>query len=682
MKRVLITLIFVILLTSTASAEIIITKQPKQVYNLGDFFTIPVTITSPTKISGIFEMNLLCNGHDINFYRNGVGLPAGGEKKMEPSLVLSSNLIGELKGACVIKGIFGEDYILTDEFTISNRLELHFELAQESILPGGDIVIEGGATKESGEEVNGFVETSLFFGEDSINASAIITHLETIRKGFFLINFSAPQDLRAGEYSVRINAYEKDLADAVSNQGNLITVITIKQVPTNLELVIENPEVEPGTDLRVKAILHDQTGENIISNAILTIKDNNDQILEKIEKQTDEFLEYPISYNEPAEEWIVIAESNEMSVETTFTIQEKADIKVELINKTLTLTNMGNVPYNDTVLVKIDEDSLNLNANLEVDEVQKFVLSAPDGEYQVEIITEDGSQFSDNVLLTGKSIDIKKASVGVAKLARRPGIWIFVIIILGFVAFTIYKKGYKRSFFGRIISKKTAGKLIPLRKNSIITSKSKAELSLSIKGDKQSTSVVCLRVKNLEEIENKTKQKLKTIKGKTSKEGDAQEVLQGIVDLAEEHKAATYENQNNLFFILAPTKTKTFKNEKTALDIAQKAKALIEGHNKLFKQKIDFGLSLNHGTIIAKQEPQALKFMSMGTLITTAKKIAHLAQKEIFLSEKIKEKLTADIKTEKHPKGKINVYSIKEIKHTKDNEKFIRSFLNRIEGKK
>ena len=49
-----------------------------------------------------------------------------------------------------------------------------------------------------------------------------------------------------------------------------------------------------------------------------------------------------------------------------------------------------------------------------------------------------------------------------------------------------------------------------------------------------------------------------------------------------------YENQNYLFFILAPVRTRTFKNEKPALDLAEKIKYLLEEHNKMFNQKIEF----------------------------------------------------------------------------------------------
>lgn len=75
--------------------------------------------------------------------------------------------------------------------------------------------------------------------------------------------------------------------------------------------------------------------------------------------------------------------------------------------------------------------------------------------------------------------------------------------------------------------------------------------------------------------------------------------------------------------------------------------------------------------------------MSMGTLITGAKKIASLSKREVLLSEKINEKLRTHLKTEKHTRNKVPVFTITQIKKdNEDNKKFIRSFLKRMdEGK-
>jgi hypothetical protein len=656
-------IIFAVLIISFASAEIIINEQPKEVYNFGDTLPIDMTVKTTTDVSGYFYVNLFCKDNTKEVGKIPLTLSSGEEDKIKFSLGITKDMIGELKGDCKIKGIFKEEYVLTNDFKISDLINIEMVLEKTEFNPGEKILIEGKAVKENKENANGFIELEIIYD----NASSI-SQLSTINNGFFSVNLSFPEDMKAGACLVKLNAYEKNLEGEITNNGFKNYNIRINQIPTNLEIVFENSEVEPGTNLKVKTILHDQTGEKIESVAIITIKNENNEIFGQTEKPTDEFLEFPVAYNEPPAEWTVVAVSNKMASEAIFKIKVKKSIVVEVINKTLILTNTGNVLYSDDILIKIGNNSLNLNVNLGVDESQKYILSAPNGKYQVEIITGEETKILEGVPLTGKAIDVKKAPDRVLTLVKYPAVWIFIIAILGFVAFIVFKKGYQKSFFGYIRSKKKEkGDLMPLKKSQIINAKNKAELSLSIKGEKQNASVVCLKIKNFKEI--------------TSHKSNAEETLQRIVDTAEESKAATYENQDNLFFILAPVKTRTFKNEKTAVNIAQKIKDSLAEHNKLSKQKIEFGISLNYGTIIAKQEKDILKFMSMGTLITTAKKISSLSEGEIFLSEGIKEKLMSGVKTEKHTKEKISFYTIKEIKNREENKNFIKNFLERIEGK-
>ncbi len=665
MRKILFSITLLILLVSLVSADIIITQQPTGIYNLGESISIPITIKSTGDAFGSFEMNLICNGHDINFYKNGVGLIGGEEKEMSPSLILTKNMIGDIVGNCKIKGTFMENYVLTEVFKISNLIKISATIEEREFNPGENILITGDAVKENGEDAEGFVELMLV-----TDNSSEISQLETIQNGFFSINLTLAENMKAGSYLVKLTAYERNSEEITTNKGFVNYNIVIAQIPTSLEISSEEQEVEPGTNLKVKTILHDQTGEKINSNSIITIKNEDDEILEQIEIATEEFLEYPIKYNQAPAEWTIMADSNELTTESTFSIKEKMDVKVELINKTAILTNVGNVPYQDILLIKIGNSSVNINASLKVDETQKYILSAPNGNYQVEIIADGETEINQNVALTGRAIDVKKAGGTIITLVKYPFVWVFIIAILGIMAFIVFKKGYKKNFMGYMsnFKRKTKNDLtIPMKKNALVTAKNNAELSLSIKGDKQNISLICLNLKNYKDLE--------------SKKGNASEILQKLVKIAEEEKAVLYENQNNLFFLIAPIKTKTFHNEKTALDIAQKIKEELEEHNKLAKQKIDFGISLNYGTIIAKQEPTVLKFMSMGTLITTAKKIAIGSQGEILLSEKINDKMKTDIKTEKKEINKTPVYILKEIKNKQGNEKFIKNFLKRIEGK-
>jgi hypothetical protein len=442
--------------------------------------------------------------------------------------------------------------------------------------------------------------------------------------------------------------------------------IYINQIPTSLEIVFEKQEIEPGTKLKTKAVLYDQTGVKIDSIAFLTIKNNN-KILEQAEVSTNEFLEFPIAYNEPPSKWKVVAVSNKLTSESEFDILANESATVEIINKTVLITNTGNVPYNRTVLVKIGNRSLSIDVYLKVDQNGKWFLTAPDGQYPVEVVA-DGKITGASTSLTGESIDIRKASAGIGSLVKFPLVWIFILAILGFVAFIFFKRGYQKSFIGYIGSgNKKPSAFDKDSEFQVYNPKSaKAQLELSIKGDKQDVSMITLKIKNQELL-------------KKTKEGGSEEILKKITEIAEDHKAATYESNDNIFFIFSAIRTKTFKNEMTALNVAQEIRNLLQDKNKVLKNKIDFGISINNGSIVAKQESDCFKFMPMGNLMALSKKIASATEKEIFMSAKMTDLVRANVRAEKHTRDGVEVYLLKDIKNSGENDKFIKGFMKRQE---
>lgn len=681
MKKEFALIIFMIMIISSASAEIVVLQQPNNIYNVDDTINIPITIKAIEEISGTFSMDLLCNGgKQVNFYRNGVHLMPGEEKTLETSLILSKDSIGETLGACKIKGSIEQDYVVLNEFTISNLLIVNPNTEQVEFEPGQSILIKGSVSKENEQDSNGFINLEI----STENSSQNIIQTGTISNGFYSINIALPENMAAGKYLVKINAYELDTKARQTNKGFSNYNIDIKQIPTSLEIAFETNQVEPGTNLKVKAVLHDQTGEKIASNSIISIKKGvgtNAVIQQQSEKPTDEYLEFPIVYNEPSSNWSVFAVSNQLTAEGIFEIKEKKYVDVQVLNETVIVTNKGNVQYDEELIIKVGENQTTpLNISLNVDESKKYNLKAPDGTWEIEVSDSRGKVLlTTEAILEGKSIQLKE--LGNKKgFSKFVGIivWIFIVMLLGFGAFIFFKKGYKQTLFGKLRFKKKVNspkvntawenREIPISKNSNLQTKNKANLSLSIRGNKQEVSLVGLNIKNLMEIQ--------------SKKGNAEETLQKVINFAEEKKAFVYENQGSIFFILTPLKTRTFKNETAALEIAQKAKEIILDHNRLFKQKISFGISLNYGTIVEKMENRELDFMSMENLITSAKKIASVAKEDILISEKMRGKLTG-IRTERDENERVIAYKTKDIKyHDEAHSRFIKSFLNKNEAEK
>ncbi len=670
MKRLIFLLIFTVFLIPIIAASITISPLSKDIYNLGDSIKTQVEIFADSgSITGkTLTTDLICDGFNIPAVdKQGIPDLNNGEGEIKNIVIhINRDLIGERTGAtgCVLKFSIGDDNIEpTKEFSISDYIGIIIREQKIEAAPKEIIILEGDAIKDNGQAVQGIAELIVIKDNETV-----IELINTVKNGYFYLNFSLSQDSKAGQYLVQLNIYEKALSGEKTNKGFINYNLLITQVPTSLEIVFDTSTVEPGTDLRVKTILHDQTGEPIETTSIITIKNQDNDIIEQSEKSTGQFLELPIAYNEPVAEWKIVALSNRLTSEASFNITKKEDVEINLVNTTITITNTGNVPYcNKSVLIKIGNESLpNIDVCLEVDEKSEYFLTAPEGEYQVNIISEGEEKISRSVMLTGRAIDIKEISK--RGFVRHPLVWIFLIAILGFVAFLFFKKGYKRNFVGYITKRKKSKEATPLIKGSLLNTRNKAEISLSIKGDKQNVSIVCLKIKNLKEI--------------GSKKGIVEESLQKIVGLVEEKKGYIYENNENLFFIFAPVNTKTFSNERTAIEVAQKIESALTETNRLYKNKIDFGIGLNYGTIIAKKEKGTLQFMSMGTLITTAKKTASASKGAIFLGEKMNDKLRTEVKTEKEMHGNTKLYKIKEVKSKGDHKNFLNSFVKRLEKEK
>ncbi|MBU1252456.1 MAG: hypothetical protein KJ905_02985 [Nanoarchaeota archaeon] len=672
--------ILLILPMMSAAATIIFEQQPRAIYNYGEKINLPITVTSAQGVYDYLQVSLLCSGQEYKFPKDSIGILPGEVQKLDKSVYLIKRFIGETKGACKIKAVLENEvdsYSLSNEFKISNLINVELQMENNSFNPLEILKISGIATNENGKATTGIFELKITQEENTINS-----HQGIVSNGVFSMEFEIPGDMAAGTYIVRTDIRGTDPLGETTNLGFASSSMEINQMPTSLEIIFDTTEVEPGTNMKVKAVLYDQSGEKIDATSTIKIKNKNNKIVSQEQKQTNEFLEFPLTYNEPPSLWRVSVAAEGIEKDSTFSVVEKESIAMEIVNRTLMVNNTGNIPYNETTLIKVGDETISIDIYLKVDENRKYLITAPDGSYNVEVISGD-STVSKNVALTGKAIEVKEASGGIGGYTF---VWIFIILLLGFVAFLAYRKGYQKTFIGYITSKikrrheKEKDHVISVHESKVseealVNPGSKAEISLSIQGNKQEVCVVALSIKNSEEAH--------------SKKGNARETLQAITDMTEECKAATYESHDTLFFILAPEKTKTFKNEKTALDIARKAKEIIENHNKLFQQKINFGISLNHGSMIVKQEGGTrgiggtLKFMSLGTLMANTKKIATLADKDVLLSEKINDKLMAHLKTAKHEKAGISVYSIKEVKKgSEENKEFLKGFLSRNKEKR
>lgn len=661
-------LFILVSLLSFSSSEVVLTDSTKEVYNLGDVIRLPLSFYFDHEVSDIFVLSLDCPEGKVEFYKEYLYLSSGERASKTVYVPLIKGLINNLKGQCsVVYKLGTEENYLGDEFKISNKVFLEISKDRDSFNPGESFNLRGKATKENGDYFRGEIKVII---EGGVSENLEIS--KTVNSGDFNFAIIIPEKFESGSHLVSVKATEFDSNGDVSNSGVSEFFININQVPSTLDLILEDTKVNPGELILFRGILYDQTGERISSTVYFAIRNSESEVIQKIEAKTGETAEYKVEKGTLPGTWSLSAFSNELNQRTDFEIKEFEKIGVELINDTLILTNDGNVNYNKSVSIEIGEEVLEIPLELSYGDSTRYKLSAPNGVYEVSI-----EGVKQQVSLTGKAIDVKKISSGVKENGNL-FLWAFIIIILIIVLIVVFKRGYKKDFFGKL-------KVFPLpvskrkkdfkeisaeeRSKKRIPSKLPSEISLSIKGDKQNSSVICLSLKNYSELSNGAE--------------SVSETLSKIVSLVESSKGFVFSNSGSLFFFFAPSKTKTFRNETLALNISEKIKKIIEEHNKKFKVKFNFGISLNYGTIVTKEEEGKMKFMSMGTLMSDSRKIANLSNgTEILISEKLNSKFPSEIKTEAKSFGSVKAYTVREVIDRKKHDTFIKGFLARQERDK
>ncbi len=613
-----------------ASAEIIL-SQPASFYNLGD--TLVMTVEVSEIKSGFLEINLVCDENTKNIYNSIIS-----KKKIDLAVPLTRTHINELAGQCKVTANYPGEQISSPVFKISNSIIINIDFEKLSVKPGQEIQIKGSASKENGGLVTGFIEIEI---EDTS-----ISVLRNVDKGNFDVKISLPKNIEGKEYNLKIKVYEK-LSGETTNQGIINKILSVQQVPSKIDIIIDKQSIIPGNELGFKAILYDQANKEVSGDINIVIKNPKEEIFFSQISVSGEEKKLNVEKNFSDGYWVIEASSLNIKNKKLFYVEKKEEAEFKLDNQTLTITNTGNVPYKKSVQIAIGDELKTIELDLNVGETTSFKLIAPDGDYDVKVTDGINTFEQGKVSLTGNVIGVMNIRKAGGALGRYPIVWIFLIFIFGLFILMIINKVAKKKFASKFPDLKTDFKIkkTKIDRNKETNFEGEAEHTLVLKGNKEEAAVLALKVGD----KNLTESAANQIKaGK------------GVIYRAEE---------GYLLGIFTPSLTKTLENELKAVKIAR------EIEKNLKAQKKNFGIGINTGNIIAEKQQGKLKFTSLGNTITLAKKIADSGKNEILLSSGSANKARNIIKTEK--KGQH--YTIKNIVDREKYKKFVDDFLRKNE---
>ncbi|MEM3405935.1 MAG: hypothetical protein QW117_03130 [Candidatus Pacearchaeota archaeon] len=672
-KFYLISIFFIILLSiHLIKAEITISEPKKSIYNFLDSEDISIIIKDSSKQQKPFSLDLVCENGDKNLMQIPSLWIKKGEEKITYSMLFSKYFLDDLKGNCKFLASYGNEKKESNTFILTDEINITLNIKETQINPGSNLKIEGTALPLNGKTASLNIE--IYF-------EGTKKETQTINNKFSSI-INIPNDIKSGNYKINIYAYQKE-NDIVENEGEEQIIITINQVPTSLEIVTDKDSYLPNEEISLYSIVLDQALDLVEGKTNIEIYDSYNNLKYSKEVLLGEKNYIAVHYNDIPGKWKIKAKSFNLTKEKIITIKELERARFNLENSVLKITNIGNIPYNESLKVTIGNYTEVIDVFLDIDESKEYKLEAPDGEYNIVIEDAYENFIVNNVPLTGAAINIEEIKEYLYDWKSYIFVWIFLIALIIALLFVIFKKN-KLSYGSKINEEKYGiekirPSLIKEEKNEISKRNTKnfpehidknfikihsvnAQYEVELKGKEENVSVLSLKFENLQKylISNK-------------------DVIETIVNSIKESKGSIYQNNNYIIGIYSFLNTRTFENEKIAIKTAEKIYSLIKEHNKKFKEKINVGIAIHTGKMILRKE-EKLKFLPIGNTLSLSKKLSDISLNKnnlILLSEEIYKKLMSIIKAEKINVEGIIAYSLEKSLVRESNEKFIQDFLRR-----
>ena len=582
--------------------------------------------------------------------------------------------IDSILGECYLESSLNSLSVLSQNFKISNKINLDAKMDKTDYNPGETIIIKINSTKENGQEHLGEV----------ILLNNTIVNTPTFNSG--ILELEIGEKVFSGTYVLNLIT-----EDEVGNKGTLKKEIIINQIPSEVSFGVNSFEIMPGNNLSITLEIKDQSGEAILTEQTIKIK-SPEKIISEMILNTGEITSIVFPNNSSSGKWILSTTVESLEEEIEINVQQKPFLESSLNEDILTIKNIGNYLYEDYFEITIGEVSESIFLRLKKNEIKQFKLSAPEGDYQI-LFRDSNTVVEGSSFLTGNAISVD--SLGNQGNFYKNYLWLFLILILGTLGVILIRKNPKTKTlnplkFAKNVKHKTSKKYLNRVARSInFTNKSpkvqsidssnyhstdstmkdltigsflSAESSLVLSGEKIKSSILVLKIKNYQQLKEYAREK-----------------LENLIRSEKNKNVLIDKRENYIFFIFSPKFTKTYKNEILAARYGFKLLESLKEFNKKFKDKISFNMGINIGDLVISETKGKIKYTALGNAISFPKRLSDSSDAKIIITDEIRKKLLRELKVEKNSTINENqTFSIISITDKKANQEKLKEILKRM----
>ncbi len=673
----------------------------KPIYNHGDQINVQTKIVPSVATSSHYIVDLKC-GTDFttNIFNSFFDIQAGIEKNVLVTTELLNPLLDNITSQCYLKASFANDFTQSSLFDLSKEIIIDAEVEFENLNPGNSFHISGTALKKSGVTVNGFAE--LFIPSLNLYKSSIVSN------GLFNLTLSLPQDVKSGDHNFSIEIHNTDYNSRKINSGVYEDTFSVNQILKNIKIQIPEDNVIPGSEFVFRVNAYDQARDLIKKDVSLVVnKPKGIPFIKKVIKSgEDQKLEFAL--DDISGYWSIEANVEGVSERKLFYLLEVNNLQSSLINDTLIVTNIGNSIYSGPFEITIGSFVEVKHLNLKPGETQKFNLKAPDGDYSISILENEGIKNLGSVFLTGNAVKVTDFKEDVIYTFTNPWIWwlgvilLVLIIVLVQIKLRMQKNQPKiplasNNMLSNLNLKASksdfvVGSNLPEKSNFSSNNSSgsnkfdvswlnrskpvSSTFNSGISGLTSSTQSYKVSPSVLFGNENKgiRERAVAIALYVSSNSAAANETMSRSLHIAQEVGAKVYVDGEYKIILLSPRLTHTSDNEVSAINVARRIQASFLEHMRMYNDGVVFGLGVSDGEIISEIENGKFHFTSTGNLISYSKRLAHVSNSKLLVSDNIRKKVMSTVKVEKAPYQ--GVWEVVKVTDRSSNE-FIKRFSER-----
>ena len=327
---------------------------------------------------------------------------------------------------------------------------------------------------------------------------------------------------KSGTYILSVMVYNQDSEGNILNSNTELEYFVVSQRPTKIDLSISDLELNPNQKLTINPILLDQAGEKIDEDIIVYLESPSGE-LRTFSINSDDYYDIEFESNDSMGKWNIHAFFGS-TISDKYEVDMKCSPKLqyEIIGGLLEIKNIGNCLYDKELNITIANKSYSFQLNLPKSSTKQFNLQAPDGDYSISINSDGHEEYSGNTFLTGNAISVKSIGDGAVKfnLNKLLTLVFLAIVVVGFYFVNknlkkIKDKPNKKSnlgFFKKIknninFSRVKNKKHNVSRKKEFISQDKNitAESTLVLNGEKMSSSIITLLIKNHKDLPDNVK---------------------------------------------------------------------------------------------------------------------------------------------------------------------------------